>query len=150
MNRRRFAWRLVVLVLLGGCVALRMTPPPLLGLDHGRLNACPASPNCVCSQAPDSAHQIAPLTFTGSAEAAFRRIKAVVADQPRARIVGESAGYLRAEFRSRIFRFIDDVEFVVDEPNHLIHVRSASRVGYSDLGVNRRRVETLRAAFAGA
>jgi uncharacterized protein (DUF1499 family) len=129
---------------------VRMTPLPLPGRKQGRLNQCPASPNCVCSQDPDPAHQIVPLAFTGTADDAWGRLKTVVAGRPRARIVEESADYLRAEFRSRVFRFVDDVEFVMDEPNHVIQVRSASRVGYSDLGVNRRRIEALRAAFTGA
>jgi uncharacterized protein (DUF1499 family) len=67
---------------------------------------------------------------------------------PGARIISDEDGYLHAEFRSRVFRFVDDVELLMDEAGHKIDVRSASRLGYSDLGVNRRRVEQLRARFA--
>ena len=124
-----------------------MQQPPTLGATAGRLLPCPDSPNCVCSQDPDADHQIAPLAFTGPGPAALARLKAVVLAQPRAKLTGERDGYLRAEFTSRIFRFVDDVEFLLDEPAKVIHVRSASRVGHSDLGVNRKRVEQLREAF---
>ena len=124
-----------------------MQQPPTLGATAGRLLPCPDSPNCVCSQDPDADHQIAPLAFTGPGPAALARLKAVVLAQPRAKLTGERDGYLRAEFTSRIFRFVDDVEFLLDEPAKVIHVRSASRVGPSDLGVNRKRVEQLREAF---
>ena len=80
--------------------------------------------------------------------AALARLKSKVLAQPRARITEARVGYFRAEFTSLIFRFVDDVEFLLDENEHVIHVRSASRVGHSDLGANRQRVERLRAAFA--
>ncbi len=148
MKRSRlFLW---LAVLVGGAVLLgcRMQKPPTLGATGGRLLPCPDSPNCVCSQDPEAEHQIAPLAFTGPGSAALARLKAVVLAQPRVKITGEHDGYLRAEFTSRIFRFVDDVEFLLDEPAKVIHVRSASRVGKSDLGVNRKRVEHLREAFA--
>ncbi len=74
----------------------------------------------------------------------------VIAATPRATVTETRPDYLRAEFRSRVFRFVDDVEFLVDEHSRVIHVRSASRVGYSDLGVNRKRIESLRAAYSAA
>jgi uncharacterized protein (DUF1499 family) len=125
-----------------------MSKPPILGTAAGRLLPCPDSPNCVGSQDPEADHQIAPLAFTGPGPAALARLKSVVLAQPRTRITEEQAGYMRAEFTSRIFRFVDDVEFLLDEPAKVIHVRSASRVGKSDLGVNRKRVEHLREVFA--
>lgn len=120
--------------------------PPYLGLRDGRLAACPASPNCVCSQSGDASHQIDPISFSGTTQEAIVAIKEAVALMPRMRVVtqADSQGYLHAEARSRLFGFVDDVEFWFDEPNQRIHVRSASRVGYSDLGVNRERVEVLR------
>jgi uncharacterized protein (DUF1499 family) len=111
------------------------------------LSPCPSSPNCVSSQAADSGQQVAPLAFTGQPDAAFMRLKQVLQDEPRTRIVREEGGYLHAEARSFLFRFIDDVEFMLDADNRVIQVRSASRTGYSDLGVNRRRVERIRQAF---
>ncbi len=147
---KRFRFFLWLAVLAGGAVLLgcRMQQPPTLGATAGRLHPCPDSPNCVCSQDPDADHQIAPLAFTGPGPAALARLKTVVLAEPRVKITGEHDGYLRAEFTSRIFRFVDDVEFLLDEPAKVIHVRSASRVGRSDLGVNRKRVEHLRDAFA--
>lgn len=118
----------------------------MLGVHDGRLAACPAKPNCVSSQAKGR-YRVAPLTFTGSASLAMARLKQILASLPRTRIVEESNGYLRAEVASRIFGFVDDIEFYLDEPSALVHVRSASRVGYSDFGVNRARVETIRARF---
>ena len=121
--------------------------PANLGIHDGRLAACPASPNCVCSHAQEGQHAIAPLHFTGSAAAAVARLKQVLAGMPRNRVITETETYLHVEFTTLLLRFVDDVEFLVDEPAHLIQFRSASRVGYSDLGVNRGRMETIRQAF---
>lgn len=119
-----------------------------VSVHAGRLAACPSSPNCVCSQGADAAHAIVPLAFRGTAAEAMRALKQVLAGQPRVRVITETPEYLHAEFRTPFFRFVDDVEFLVAEKEHAIHVRSASRVGYSDLGTNRRRVEALRRDFA--
>lgn len=137
-------------VLLGtavGVAGCRMSQSPLLGVQGGRLLPCPPSPNCVCSQDPGDDHAIAPLIFSGTSAAALECLRGAVQAQPRSKIVEEGENYLRAEFRSLVFRFVDDVEFLADPAAKVIHVRSASRVGYSDLGVNRRRVEQLRSAF---
>ena len=108
------------------------------------LKPCPSTPNCVSSRESDEAHRVDPLPLRGSAAEGLAAIRQVVAAMPRTRIVAEGPGFLRAEFTSLIFRFVDDVEFVVEESAGVIHVRSASRVGSSDLGVNRRRVEEIR------
>lgn len=121
--------------------------PQGLGVLDGRLTACPATPNCVCSQDDRPDHAIEPLTFTDSPAAAWQRLEAAVAALPRTRIVERTDGYLHAEATSLLFRFVDDVEFLLDAEAKRIHVRSASRAGHSDLGVNRRRVEAIRAAF---
>jgi uncharacterized protein (DUF1499 family) len=121
-----------------------------LGVRDGRLAPCPATPNCVSSQATDAEHAIAPLAYTGAPEAARERLKQVVAAMPRTRLVTERDGYLHYEFTSLIFRFVDDVEFWFDARAPVVQVRSASRVGRSDWGVNRRRVEQVRARFAQA
>lgn len=99
------------------------------------------------SLATDSAQRIEPYAYSGPANEALARLKQALLNEPRTTIVREEAGYLHAEVRSFLFRFVDDVEFLLDEDNRLIHVRSASRTGYSDLGVNRRRVERIRAHF---
>jgi uncharacterized protein (DUF1499 family) len=128
-----------------GC---RMNRPPVLGPVAGKLLPCPGSPNCVGSQDPDADHWIAPLPVRGTVHEAMTRLKVAVLAEPRTRATEEREGYLRVESTSLLFRFVDDVEFLHDGPAQVIHVRSASRVGHSDLGVNRRRIETLRAALA--
>ena len=108
------------------------------------LHPCPSSPNCVSSQATDARHAIDPFVFTGRAEDAWQALKRALASMARTRIVDEMGYYLHAEARSRIFRFVDDVEFVLVPEQKTVHVRSASRTGSGDLGVNRRRVQRLR------
>ena len=125
-------------------------PPPQpgrLGLIDGKLNACPESPNCVSSESLDEQHQVAPLPFSGSAGEAVQRVIEVVGAMPRTQLISQKNNYLHFECRSRLFRFVDDLEFYVDPERHVIQVRSASRVGYSDLGVNRKRVERVREAL---
>ena len=121
--------------------------PVNLGVRDGRLAACPTSPNCVCSQADDSEHWIAPLTVNGDVERAMARLRTVVLETPRTVVTEESGSYLRVEFRSAIFRFVDDAEFFLEPESRRIHLRSCSRAGHSDLGVNRRRAEWVRRAF---
>ncbi len=124
--------------------------PEDLGLVDGRLAGCPDSPNCVSTEADDAPHSIAPLTFDGSADEAMQRLKRVIGEMPRTSIVEEDGGYLRAEFTTLVFRYVDDVEFLISSDSSKIGVRSASRTGYSDLGTNRRRIETIRSAFSSA
>lgn len=128
--------------ILAGCAGKR---PGNLGEREGRLTACPASPNCVSSQAADSGHRIAPLAFAGDPEAAFERLKQLLARRRDTTIIEEKPGYLRVELRTVLF--VDDGEFLLDPLQHAIQVRSASRLGYSDLGKNRRRMEEIRADF---
>jgi uncharacterized protein (DUF1499 family) len=117
-----------------------------MGASDGRLASCPNTPNCVNSQETGRS-AVAPLAFNDSAAAALARLKRIVAALPRTRIVASTDSYLHAEVKSRIFGFVDDVEFLVDPLASQVHVRSASRVGYSDFGVNRARVETIRMRF---
>jgi uncharacterized protein (DUF1499 family) len=113
------------------------------------LAPCPNSPNCVSSQAPESDHEhyIVPLRFSGDPAAAWQRLRAAVLAEKRVTVVAEQGDYLHVEIRSLMFRFIDDVEFSLAASTGLIHVRSASRAGYSDFGVNRKRVERIRTVF---
>jgi uncharacterized protein (DUF1499 family) len=90
------------------------------------------------------------LRFSGGAEEAWGRLGALLTAWPRTRVVTATGSYVHAECHSRIFRFVDDVEFLLDRAAGVIHVRSASRAGHSDLGVNRARVEALRRAFDSA
>jgi uncharacterized protein (DUF1499 family) len=115
-----------------------------LGVSDGRLAACPASPNCVSSQATDPQHAIAPLHYPGTAAESKAALKAVLQGLPRTRVVRETDDYLYVEFTSALWRFVDDVEFYWDKTHPEIQLRSASRLGYGDMGVNRARVEALR------
>ncbi len=118
------------------------------GVVGNRLAPCPTSPNCVSSQAHDREQRVEPLRYDGEAAAALQRLVVLLQDMPRTRVVGRDATRVHAECTSLLFRFVDDVDFVLDDAAQVIHVRSASRVGYSDLGVNRRRVERIRSAWA--
>jgi uncharacterized protein (DUF1499 family) len=149
-------WKLALLV-LGGVFLLPMAGlallsaasrrPSNLGVVDGRLAPCPSSPNCVSTQADDAEHRMPPVSYSGSPREALDRIKAIVASRPRTTIVTEKENYLHVEFTSGLFRFVDDVEFLIDETNGKIHFRSASRAGYSDLGVNRQRMKAICAEF---
>lgn len=121
--------------------------PPNLGVSEGRLAPCPSSPNCVSSDASDAAHAVAPFELAAPPDAAWRAAREAVAALPRTRVVSDTGTYLHAECRSAIFGFVDDLELALRPEEGRIAVRSASRLGYSDLGVNRKRVETLRAAL---
>ncbi len=130
------------------------SPPADLGVRDGRLAPCPTSPNCVTSQGDpqDAEHHVAPLAFPAGvndpAEAWSRLVQAVRALE-RTRIVTLREGYLHAECESALLGFVDDLECLLDAPQRRIEVRSASRLGYSDLGVNRKRVEALRRRYSG-
>lgn len=130
------------LLIMSGCGG---TPSASRGVVDGVLPDCPNSPNCVCSEVRGS-HAVDPLTFAGDPRAAWTKAgDAVVAVGGTIQRVTED--YLHATFTSTLFRFVDDLELRLDRAAGRIHVRSASRVGYWDLGVNRRRVERLRASF---
>lgn len=112
-----------------------------------KLPPCPASPNCVTSQDPDEGHAIAPFVYSGPPERARGVLLAALQSMPRTKIVSRTKFYIRAEFRSAVFRFLDVGEFVIRKRNPVIDVRSASRTGYYDFGVNRKRLEELRRRF---
>ena len=107
------------------------------------LAPCPASPNCVSTKSKDPGHGMPPLPFLASGKASMDRLLAIVRDMKRATILSATSCYLHVEFRSALFRFVDDVEFVLDDSARLIHFRSASRTGYYDFGVNRRRMQGI-------
>ena len=122
-------------------------------MPTSRLAPCPRTPNCVSTQAPPGPKHMDPIPYTGTRAEAQERLLRVLRAHPRTRIVEEEPGYIHAECRSLIFRFTDDVELELedlDEPQGsagLIHFRSASRLGRKDFGVNRARMEQIRAAF---
>ena len=138
----------VLAAVLGlGILSLLSCRAPQLGVEDGRLLPCPSSPNCVSSQDPDPEHRIEPIAFSGDADAAWARPAAVLDEWPRTTTLETEAGYLRVESKSRVFRFRDDMEFLLDPAASVIHVRAAARAGYSDMGANRRRIEAIRQAF---
>lgn len=118
--------------------------PNNLGVRDGKLAQCPNTPNCVSSQSSDTEHSIEALTYNSTPAEAIADLKTVIQGMKKTKIITESKNYLYVEFTSAIMGFVDDVEFYVDEAAKVIHVRSASRLGQSDLGVNRKRIETIR------
>jgi uncharacterized protein (DUF1499 family) len=121
--------------------------PANLGVKDSKLSPCPASPNCVCSQAEDSQHLIEPLRYSSSPETAIAQLRQIIESMERTQIIEASENYLYAEFTSALMGYVDDVEFYLDAVAGLIHVRSASRLGQSDMGVNRKRIEAIRSQF---
>lgn len=120
------------------------TRPDNIGVNSGRLAPCPGSPNCVSSYSQDVEHGIASLSYDSEPQMAIANLKQIIESMPRTNIVKEEENYLYAEFATKIMGYVDDVEFYVDQEANAIQVRSASRLGQSDLGVNRERVETIR------
>ena len=121
--------------------------PSNLGASKGSLAACPSTPNCVSSQAMDEVHQIEAIDYAASGlstRQVMQALKQIVDDSERAEVLRTEEGYLYAEFTSRLMGFVDDVEFLCDAEHQRIEVRSASRLGESDLGINRRRIESIR------
>lgn len=111
------------------------------------LRPCGRKPNCVCSEDPRPRHHIAPITCSGDPAVAFAALETLILAQPRTELVTRRAHYLHITVTSRLLGFVDDLEAHLDPEAGLIHLRSASRQGYSDFGVNRARVEGLRRAF---
>jgi uncharacterized protein (DUF1499 family) len=131
---------------LAGCAGT----VPKLGVIDEQLMPCPETPNCVSSQATDKEHFIEPIAFTGTREDAQERLLQILKGSERSKISVVQENYIRVEFTSALFRFVDDVEFYLPRSESgkiIIHARSASRIGYSDLGANRSRIEKIRTKF---
>jgi uncharacterized protein (DUF1499 family) len=127
------------------------TAPTNIGVNNSKLTACPATPNCVNSQvAANDNQKIAPIKFTGDIPTTIAKLKQSIALMPRTSIIKETNNYLYVEFASKLMGFVDDVEFYFDNDNKAIQVRSASRLGESDWGANRQRIEEIRALLAAA
>ena len=118
-----------------------------MGASNDRLAPCPNSPNCVSSLSDDKSNYVEPLIYKGSQEEAREKLVSVIDSMKRSEIVTAKTNYIHATFESALFGFLDDVEFSFDDERKSINVRSASRTGYYDLGVNRRRVEEIRRRF---
>lgn len=135
-----------------GCLAGNV--PDTLGVVNGRLSPPSTTPNSVSSQAtlyPEHPQKdyasIAPLSYRGDADAAMDRLAALLQHTDRTTVITRQPDYIYAQCQTALFRFTDDLEFWLDRPNNVIQVRSASRLGHRDLGVNRARVEAIRARF---
>lgn len=144
----------VLLVVAGQLGMLSGTRPNDLGLKNGLLKPpVKESWNVVSSHADKQPHTdyhvIAPITYRGDGKAAFARLEAVLRGIDGATIITKQPNYLYAEFQTRLLKFTDDVEFVLDEPASAIQMRSASRLGRKDFGTNRKRLEAIRAMFNG-
>jgi uncharacterized protein (DUF1499 family) len=129
---------------LAGCTS---PGTPGIGVLDGKLKPCPASPNCVSSQGSGERHHMEAIPYTTTGNEARVRLRNVIKGMEGSSIIMEKDDYIHAEYRSALFGFIDDVEFYLDDTRKLIHFRSASRVGYYDFGVNRKRMEAIRKKF---
>jgi len=138
-----FAIAAVSMMLFGRCSG---GPPSNIGLQDGKLSPCPSSPNCVSTQSSDPQHKIEALSFRGSKAQTMAAVVAVVGKMKRTTIITQREDYLHVEYRTKM-GFVDDVEFFLDEAHQTVHFRSASRVGYSDLGVNRKRMEDFTTLY---
>lgn len=139
-------------LILAGLIYLSCTAdrPEDLGLVDGRLRPCPSSPNCVSSQARDESHRVQPLEFDGDPDAAWQRLRDMLEQFKGVQVITDTGRYLHAEFTTPVLRFTDDVEFQLRPEESIIDFRSASRVGYSDFGVNRARAGKLAEAWPDA
>lgn len=143
----------LVATLLGICLTLTSITFPSLAwaanpnTANAYLSPCPSSPNCVVTVNTDEKHAIDPIAYQVDRDTARETLLKVLDVTPRTEVIEETENYIHAIAKSRIFKFIDDVEFYFPEDENVIHLRSASRVGESDLGVNRRRIEQIRLAL---
>jgi uncharacterized protein (DUF1499 family) len=130
----------VVVMSIAGCVVDARQGP---GKTPHDLAPCPDSPNCVSTRSSNPDRAMSPLPFLKSGRESMERLVEIIRTMKRATIVSSTPSYLHVEFRSALFRFVDDVEFVLDDSSRRIHFRSASRTGYYDFGVNRSRMEEI-------
>jgi len=131
----------LILFIVSGCSGKR---PDAIGMGSSGLKGCPKSPNCVSSEAKDEQHAIESFRLKGDPNVSWPLIQNEIVAMPGGVIVTATANYIHVECKSRIFRFIDDLELYFNSSNGIISIRSASRIGYSDFGANRRRVDLLR------
>ena len=137
---------IVIIGLLLVVLSMSSRKQPELGLLNGQLRPCPATPNCVCSEQQVEGAFVEPLVYTTTADDAWRKIKQAIVETGGV-VLTEQNGYLHARYKTPLMRYVDDVELRLDENKQVIHIRSASRVGHSDLGANRKRVGRIRATF---
>ena len=135
---------IIIVLSVIGCAGSR---PQSLGATQGRLSDCPSSPNCCSSQSRDKNHFIAPLPYRQTLPVARKMMIDLIQGMKSAKIITITDNYIHAEFASAFFHFLDDAEFFFDESTKTIHMRSAARTGYYDLGVNRKRLEAIKSKY---
>jgi uncharacterized protein (DUF1499 family) len=113
-----------------------------IGIKNGKFHPCPKSPNCVSTQSTDEKHKMEPLSYN-TKEEGKRKIKDIIGTFKRTKLITEEGNYLHYEFRTATFKFVDDVEFYFDDSTKLLHFRSRARMGYSDMGVNKKRMKKV-------
>lgn len=145
MNKKVIMAGLILAVFIIGCTGKR---PTNIGVHDGSLIPCPSKPNCVSSTAADEKHFSESFQYATDRTTAIQCLKEIILSQKRTKIVKETDDYLHAEYTTACMRFVDDVEFYFPPNEPVVHFRSASRLGYSDLGVNRKRIEGLRLLFS--
>lgn len=137
-----------LIALTAACAAPAGQPGPPAEPDG--LSPCPDAPKCVSSLSQDPDRRLPPLTYADSRSSARRRLLQIIEELPRSRVVVDQGDYIRAEFKSRVFGFVDDTEFLFSEDGHTIHFRSSARLGWYDFGVNRQRMAEIRKRFQGS
>lgn len=153
---KRWMMTIANMVMLGGLVlamsgcgvmvSKNMTTPEL-GYRDGQLKALPDKPNCVSSQAEDGEKRVDTLPYKGDREATMAALLSVLNESDNVEILSQESHYVHAVYTTSLMRFKDDVEFLLDDESQRVHFRSASRIGYSDFGVNRSRYHDLAAAY---
>ena len=146
MKLRILPFVMIALMTLTGC---QKTVAQTTGPKDGKLRPCPDKRNCVCTQDPVEQHRIESLRYDVTQDEARDKLLGVIRHMERSTLVQVDPDYIHAEFRSAVFEFVDDVEFLFDDSAKLIHFRSAARMGYYDFNVNRNRMEEIRKRFMG-
>jgi len=118
-----------------------------IGIIDGKFHPCPKSPNCVSTQNTDKKHRMEPIQYSSTVNEAKGKIIKIITSFKRIKLITETENYLHFEFRTATFKFVDDVEFYLDDKEKLIHFRSAARLGWSDMGVNRKRMGKIRELY---
>lgn len=133
-----------MLMMLGACSSATKKGPTY---DGNELGACPNSPNCISSLADDDKHYLDAIEYTVTKEQAKEIILEIVKEEKNSEVITVKDNYIHVIFKSGVFKFIDDLEFVFSEDKNTINFRSAARSGYSDFGVNRKRLERIKKEF---
>ena len=130
-------------------IGIKKSKKPI-GIIDGKFHPCPKSPNCVSTQSTDEKHRMKPIQYSSTVDEAKEKIKNLIKSFKRTKLITETENYLHFEFRTATFKFVDDVEFYLDVKEKLINFRSAARLGWSDMGVNRKRMRKIRELYNGA